>query len=225
MFKALILSGIGIFCLCPNLILSFPDIPCNDENSGKFISDPESCEYYYACLAKVWYKLTCPQTLVFNPIRELCDRPINGGCNFESTQAPSTESTEEQTTEVPISTETSTEEVTTTEIHTTSEEIVTTSESSSSMQTETETETEEVTTIESSSTESLSSVQSTTEGSESNACTGKPPKSFVPHPEDCSAFYYCNDNGTPSLFKCGVGLLFDAKELKCKYENEAVCFG
>lgn len=168
-------SFYGVFILLINLnhIFSFPDSPCNTENDGEYISNPESCDSYYGCLMNKWYLFTCPTGLEFDPVRNLCDWPISGGCAFwtSTTTTTETSTTDTSSTEEPTTTTTTTEVSSTTkpttELPTTTTTVISTSDTSSTEEPTTElpTTTTESTTEISSTEESTSMPESTTEAS------------------------------------------------------------
>lgn len=170
-----------------------------------YLPHPSDCTQFYQCSPNGTYVLhTCPDQLHFNPILHVCDYPDRAGClNYNgSTIFPTTDTTTETITDFPTSTEsaTSTSEIT---IETTS-------------QTKTEPTTTGIPEYSTDTTIEHSSTETTTQSYE---CKDN---EYLPHEEDCEAFYRCID-GAFILLYCPIGMHFNILTNACESPELGNC--
>lgn len=64
------------------------NISCTDENSGRFYDDPSDCANYFVCFRGEFHSLVCPDGFHFHEAKQMCDYPINVGCNDTNATPP-----------------------------------------------------------------------------------------------------------------------------------------
>ena len=52
---------------------------CDDKSNGNY-RDPETCYGYIACVNGITYQMPCPDSLMYNEERDICDYPENVDC-------------------------------------------------------------------------------------------------------------------------------------------------
>lgn len=154
---------------------------------------------YYVCISNIPYNETCPPGSVLNSANLICQNPANV---TECTNPPTSPSTTTSTTpSTPTSTVT---------IETTSSSSVTESTSTSPVTVST-------------TTGSTPSVSTTTKPSGNNtwACPGN--EGNYPIPGTCGSDYYVCISGSPYVYTCPNGAIFDPVQHVCVSASNATC--
>ncbi|KAH3863080.1 chitotriosidase-1-like isoform X2 [Dreissena polymorpha] len=170
-----------------------PGGDCSGVNDG-YYPHPTDCSRYIRCVWGVAHVHQCAAGLLWSQQRQYCDWASNVECNTQTTQGPSTSTTQKPTTQAPTTQKPTTQAPTT-----------------------------QKPTTQAPTTQKTTTVKPTTGPTKLPAdfCANKA-DGIYQHPGDCTAFVNCHAGVNRVMF-CATGLLFNPAINNCDWASNVDC--
>jgi hypothetical protein len=195
------------------------------EEGVEYMPHP-NCSLYYACSNYVPIVRNCPGILYWNPSLNVCDHSVNVPECQGGTRPPSPEPS--STTQVPTQGSTTPEPEPShpasknpTEGSTQEPSYPPTEGSTLEPEPEPSHPHSEAPIPTERSTTSEPPIETTTQNK--YPCPPGVPTVYMPHPEDCKAFYICRNGSFGGIFYCGTGLWFSSARQGCVEPKDSDC--